>query len=275
MKLFISSDIEGTCGINHWDETEIGKPGYDRFAREMTREVRAACDGALSSGYFQNAETDEIRIKDAHDSARNIIPEELPESEMIRLIRGWVTIPGNMMAGVKGCDAAAMTGYHSGAYSAGNNLSHTSNLHNQVIEVNGRRTSEFDLNAMFAAYYGVPTIFLAGDKALCEEAKELIPALTAVPVNEGWGNATVSLQPAIAQQRIREKMREALEQFRRDPKRCLMTLPEQFHVEIDFKDLEKAERGSWYPGAKRVDDKRISYDSSDYFEVTRFLYFTL
>ena len=158
MKLFISSDIEGTCGINHWDETEIGKPGYDRFAREMTREVRAACDGALSSGYFQNAETDEIRIKDAHDSARNIIPEELPESEMIRLIRGWVTIPGNMMAGVKGCDAAAMTGYHSGAYSAGNNLSHTSNLHNQVIEVNGRRTSEFDLNAMFAAYYGVPTI---------------------------------------------------------------------------------------------------------------------
>ena len=107
------------------------------------------------------------------------------------------------------------------------------------------------------------------------EAKELIPALTVVPVNEGWGNATVSLQPAIAQQRIREKMREALEQFRRDPKRCLMTLPEQFHVEIDFKDLEKAERGSWYPGAKRVDDKRISYDSSDYFEVTRFLYFTL
>ncbi len=78
MKLFISSDIEGTCGINHWDETEIGKPGYDRFTREMTREVRAACDGALSSGCFQNAETDEIRIKDAHDSARNIIPEELP-----------------------------------------------------------------------------------------------------------------------------------------------------------------------------------------------------
>jgi D-aminopeptidase len=31
MKLFVSSDIEGTCGIAHWDETEIGKPGYDRF----------------------------------------------------------------------------------------------------------------------------------------------------------------------------------------------------------------------------------------------------
>ena len=45
MKLFISSDIEGTCGINDWDETEIGKPGYDRFALQMSREVSAACSG--------------------------------------------------------------------------------------------------------------------------------------------------------------------------------------------------------------------------------------
>ena len=25
-RVFISADIEGTCGIAHWDETELGKP---------------------------------------------------------------------------------------------------------------------------------------------------------------------------------------------------------------------------------------------------------
>ena len=24
-RIFISADIEGTCGICHWDETELGK----------------------------------------------------------------------------------------------------------------------------------------------------------------------------------------------------------------------------------------------------------
>ena len=54
MKLFISSDIEGTCGINDWDETEIGKPGYDRFALQMSREVSAACSGAQNGSGDQN-----------------------------------------------------------------------------------------------------------------------------------------------------------------------------------------------------------------------------
>ena len=38
-RIYISADIEGTCGIAHWDETEIGKPGYDAFRQhgvEMT-----------------------------------------------------------------------------------------------------------------------------------------------------------------------------------------------------------------------------------------------
>lgn len=275
MKLFISSDIEGTCGINHWDETEIGKPGYDRFSLEMSREVRAACEGAIDAGAFSDPETDRIFIKDAHDSARNIIPEELPENEAIRLIRGWVNTPCDMMAGVKDCDAAAMTGYHSGAYSDGNNLSHTSNLHNQMVVLNGRRMSEFDLNAMFAAYYGIPTIFLAGDKALCGEAKELIPELTCAPVSEALGNAVISMPPALARKSIREGMQSAVAKFLKNPKACLMTLPEHFHIEIDFKDLEKAQVGMWYPGAKRIDCKRIAFDSDDYYEIERFLYFTL
>ena len=53
-KLFISADIEGTAGIAHWDETEQGKMLYPHFARQMSREVAAACEGALSAGLLQN-----------------------------------------------------------------------------------------------------------------------------------------------------------------------------------------------------------------------------
>ena len=47
-RIFISADIEGTCGIAHWDETEKGHIGYDQFARQMSLEVAAACEGAPS-----------------------------------------------------------------------------------------------------------------------------------------------------------------------------------------------------------------------------------
>ena len=71
-RIFISSDIEGTCGICHWDETLLGKPDYEPFRRQMTAEVRAACEGAFAGG------CDDILVKDAHDSARNLLPAELP-----------------------------------------------------------------------------------------------------------------------------------------------------------------------------------------------------
>ena len=76
-RLFISSDIEGTCGIAHWDETELTKPDSAPFRQQMTREVSAACEGALSAG------CEDILIKDAHDSARNLFPDQLPEFPLL------------------------------------------------------------------------------------------------------------------------------------------------------------------------------------------------
>ena len=91
-KIFLSADIEGTCGVAHWDETEFGKQGYEHFAKQMSREVSAACKGALAGG------AEEIFVKDAHDFARNIDPSMLPEEACI--FRGWGSDPYSMMSGV-------------------------------------------------------------------------------------------------------------------------------------------------------------------------------
>ena len=69
MKVFLSADMEGTCGIVAWPETERSTPmDYAPYQKQMSREVAAACRGALSAG------AEDVLVKDAHDSARNIDP---------------------------------------------------------------------------------------------------------------------------------------------------------------------------------------------------------
>ena len=107
MKLFLSADMEGTCGVVSWPETERATPmDYAPIQKQMTREVAAACRGALSAG------AEEVLVKDAHDSARNIDAAELPEC--IRILRGWTGDPLSMMSGLDRDDYGAVlfTGYH-------------------------------------------------------------------------------------------------------------------------------------------------------------------
>lgn len=266
MKLFISSDIEGTAGICRWSETERGNSDYPYFAEQMTREVSAAVCGARESGRVE-----EILIKDAHDSACNLIPSMLPRG--VKIMRTWPGEPGGMFGGIRnGFDAAAMTGYHSAAYTAGNPLAHTMNTKNQYIRVNGKLASEFMLYSYFAAYYNVPVIFISGDKALCEAAKEFNPGITAAPVSEVYGNASISLHPEDACELIQEKMKEAVSG---DISRCRLALPDSFHVEIEFKEYARANASSHYPGVKKVGSKGIEFTADDYYEVMRALYYVL
>ena len=141
MNVFISSDIEGTCGICDWSEISEGGSGYERFAEQMSREAAAACEGAGPDA--------EIMVRDGHGSARNIIPALLPDNAV--LMRGWEKSPDGMMAGIStGFDACAMVGYHAHAYSTGNPLAHTSEPNIQKLLLNGEYCSEFRYNAYFA-----------------------------------------------------------------------------------------------------------------------------
>lgn len=270
MNVFISADIEGTCGIVHWNETERSTPqDYSPFQKQMTREVAAACAGAISAG------ADHIFVKDAHDSARNIDPAALPECA--RIMRGWTGDPLSMMSGLdQGKYAAAFfTGYHAWASSGGNPLSHTMNLRNEYVLLNGTRMSEFMMNAYTAIYYGVPVAFLTGDKALCDHASALIPGIVTVPVNEGRGGAVVSLHPDVAVEEIRAGAQKALENVKRDPGSCLPILPQWFDMTVRFRDHKIAYSKSFYPRARLEDEKNVCFSSGDWFEMLRFTHFVL
>lgn len=266
MNVYLSADIEGTCGITDWSETQRSAPqDYTYFQEQMTREVAAACEGALAGG------ADSLLVKDAHDSARNINPMALPKG--VRILRGWSGDPLSMVSGLdrEHFDAVLFTGYHAWAACPGNPLSHTMNLQVEYIVLNGIRISEFQLNAYTAGYYGASVPFLSGDKSLCDYAKTMVPSITTVAVNEGLGGAVFSMHPGDAVERIREGVKYAVENY----KYCPITLPDRFETTVRFQEHKTAFTRSFYPGASLVDGKNVSFSADDWYELLRFFHFVL
>ena len=266
MKVFLSADIEGTCGICVWPETERKTPAdYAPFQQQMTREVAAACRGALSAG------AEEVFVKDAHDSARNIDHASLPRQT--RLHREWSGDPLCMMSGLdkEQFDAVFFTGYHAWAGCGGNPLSHTMNTRLNRVTLNGILCSEFLINAFTAGYYRVPVALITGDKALCDFAKAFIPGITAVAVNEGCGGSVASIHPQDAVERIEAAAKEAL----LNAPHCQVPMPESFCMEAEFVKHRMAYARSFYPGATLKDDKTVCYETDDWYEMLRFCHFVL
>lgn len=266
MNVFISADIEGTCGITDWSETERSAMNdYKPFQKQMTREVKAACKGALDAGAA------DILLKDAHDTARNIDVSELPAC--VRTLRGWTGDPLSMMSGLDTGDFGAVlfTGYHAWAACPGNPLSHTMNLRNEQVLINGVRASEFLINAYTAGYYGVPVAFLSGDKDLCAFAKELIPEMVTVPVNQGMGGGVLSIHPDVAVDHIRAGAKEGVHKAAK----CKVPMPDHFDSEVWFREHKTAYSKSFYPGARLEDGKCVCFSTENWYEMLRFYHFVL
>ena len=70
MRVFISSDIEGTAGIVHWEQVLSG-PEYEGGRTLLENEVNAAIDGAADAGATG------FLVNDAHYLMQNLRPERL------------------------------------------------------------------------------------------------------------------------------------------------------------------------------------------------------
>jgi len=263
MKVFISADIEGIAGITHWDEASKAKPEYQEFREEMTREVVAACEGAMAAG------ATEIWIKDAHGSGRNILAADLPACT--RLVRGWSGHPLCMLQELDDSFAAVlMIGYHSRAGSDGNPLAHTLTGNVREILINGDQTSEFRLHANAAALYRVPVVFVSGDEGLCEEIRSTNTSIRTAGVSRGHGPSSISIAPVEARRLIKRGVQESLES---DLSACLLTLADSFVVEVTYREPTSAYSAGFYPAAKQVGPHTIRFETDAYFEIMRLLTF--
>lgn len=263
MKIYISADIEGITGVTHWDETVKDKSDHSDFANQMTLEVRAACQGANKAG------AKEILVKDAHDSARNLTHSMLPKNT--KLIRGWSGSIYSMVQEIDSSfDALIYIGYHSGAFTDGNPLAHTMNTSLEYLKLNGDYANEFLIHSYIASYLNIPVVFLSGDKALCDEVKNVDSNILTVAVKEGFGDSTLNIHPELALDLIKDGVEKSLSG---DLSRYKIELPKSFELEVGYRDHFTALKFSNYPGAERSGTKSIKFKHTDYMEVIRAMKF--
>ncbi|MNI84497.1 D-aminopeptidase [compost metagenome] len=128
----------------------------------------------------------------------------------------------------------------------------------------------FLINAYAAALHNVPVVFVSGDKGLIDEVKQTNGSIKTLSVKEGVGQCTINIHPNKAIKDIKALVKEALVT---DYSLCKITLPKTFNIDLAYERHEKAYRNSFYPGAKLIEPRVISYTTDNYYEVLRLFHF--
>lgn len=259
LKVFISVDMEGVCGLINWDETSHGGPDYGMFRTLMTQETNAAIAGAAAAG------ATEILVRDSHDSGRNILPEML--DPRARLLRDWTYGPLSMMEGIdKTYDAVIFIGYHARANTPDAVLDHTMTTKLLNVSINGKRMPEAGINGLMAGVFDVPVVLISGDQSIARQAKELFGDIETVVVKEAISGAAIMLHPSKAREMIQARTTAALKRLK-EFKPLKFAPP--FTLDVSYVEEAAAQKASWIPGAVRKDEHTVSFKADDLMELMK------
>ena len=258
MKVFLSSDMEGTAGVVDWEQCVGDGPEAAAGRALLLAEVNAAIEGAVAGG------ATEIVVNDSHSTMRNLPADALAGGASY--ISGSHK-PLYMMQGLDGSfDAVLFVSYH-GSMGAPAGLSHTYNPR-AVIEarLGGVVTGEAGINALVAAHYGVPVVLVTGDRCACEETAALIPGVHTAVVKEHVSRvAAHSLHPDRACALIRETAQRAVEGAASASPPPVGSAP----LEISVRTTDIAEAATWVRGVERAGPRELRFTGEDPLAVYR------
>lgn len=252
MKVFLSTDMEGTAGVVDWEQCIGDGPQAVAGRRLLLAEVNAAIEGALAGG------ATEIVVNDSHSAMRNLPPAEL--AGHASYISGSLK-PLYMMQGLDDSfDAVMFVSYH-GSVGAHAGLSHTYNPRAVVeVRLDGTVTGEAGINALVAAHYGVPVVLVTGDRCACEETAALIPTVHQAVVKEHVSRlAAHSLHPDRACALIRERAQSAMKEA------AVAAAPplDPGVLELFVRTTDIAEAASWVRGVDQTGPRQLRIQGPD------------
>ena len=258
MKVFLSTDMEGTAGVVDWEQCVGDGPEAAAGRRLLLAEVNAAIDGALAGG------ATEIVVNDSHSTMRNLPADALAGGASY--ISGSHK-PLYMMQGLDDSfDAVLLVSYH-GSVGAPAGLPHTYNPRAvSEARLGGVVTGEAGINALVAAHYGVPVVLVTGDSCACAETAALIPGIHTAVVKEPVSRlAAHSLHPARACALIREAAQRAVEgaASASPPPVGSATL------EVSVRTTDIAEAASWVRGVTRTGPRDLRFHGENPLAVYR------
>jgi D-amino peptidase len=246
MKVFLSTDMEGTAGVVDWAQCAGEGPEAVAGRRLLLAEVNAAIDGALAGG------ATEIVVNDSHSTMRNLAASELRGDASY--IAGSHK-PLYMMQGLDETFAACLFISYHGSAGAPGGLSHTYNPRAVVeVRLDGAVTGEAGINALVAAHYGVPVVLVTGDRCACEETAAVIPGIHQAVVKEHVSRlAAHSLHPDRARALIRAQAEAAVAgAATAGPPRL-----DPGALEVFVRTADIAEAASWVRGVQRTGPRQV------------------
>jgi len=241
VKLFISSDMEGTAGVVDWSQCLLGEPEYEYYRTLLQGEVNAAIEGAQAAG------ATEFLVNDSHSKMQNLRPDTLAGNA--RYLSGSHK-PMYMMEGLDpSYDAVFFVSYH-GSMSTSSPLSHTYNPRAIAeVSLNGTVVGESGINSLVALAHGVPIVLVTGDDVTAAEAARINPEIhTAVVKTAVSRFAADSMHPAQARDLISTQAQAAVEALA-DARPPTIQLPAT--LAVTFRNADLAEMATWITGVTR------------------------
>jgi D-amino peptidase len=260
MKLFLSTDFEGTSGIVAWEQIIRGNAEFEQGRLLLTDEVNAVIAGAIEAG------ASEFVVNDSHHSMRNLHPQDL--LGRATLITGKHK-PLYMMEGLDhSFDGVCFVSYHGSIGAEHAVLSHTYNPGAiWEVRVNGEVVGESGINALVAAHYGVPIIFISGDAVTIQEAQTVAPEAEKVVVKQSLGRfAAAHIHPTVACEMLHAGASHAVHNLSamRPPQ---FSLP--VTLEITFLVADMAEMATWIRDVERTASRSVKVVSEHLLDLYR------
>jgi len=249
VKVYLSSDMEGTAGVVDWEQCRGPGAEYDYYCGLLQAEVNAAIDGAAAAG------ATEFLVNDSHGAMRNLRPDAL--AGRARYLSGRHK-PMYMMEGLDASyDAVFFVSYHGSMSTQASTLSHTYNPRAVAdVRLNGEITGEAGINALVALGHGVPVALVTGDDETAAETRQFCPGVRSAVVKRSVTRfAADSLHPHDACERIRTAAQQAITALGTIAAPAI-ELPAT--LEVRFVNGDMAEMATWIGGVTRLDAKTVS-----------------
>jgi D-amino peptidase len=260
MKLFLSTDFEGTSGIVAWEQIMRGNAEFEQGRQLLTNEVNAVIAGAIEGG------ATEFVVNDSHSTMRNLHPQDL--LGRATLITGKHK-PLYMMEGLDDSfDGICFVSYHGSIGAEHAVLSHTYNPGAiWEVRINGEIVGESGINALVAAHYGVPVIFVSGDATTAQEAKTIAPDAEKVVVKQSLGRFAAShMHPSAACELLHAGAVSAVRNLS-DMRPPQFSLP--VTLEITFLVADMADMATWIRGVERSSARSVKVTSEHLLDLYR------
>ena len=136
--------------------------------------------------------------------------------------------------------------------------------HESLVWLNGQPVGEIGWNAAICGHYGVPVILISGDQTACAEAVDLLREIETAVVKQASGRmAAECLPPQVARQKIAEAARQAVERLCQGQTPAPLRLDLPVIVTVELVQSQMADRAAIFPGARRLEGKRVEFTAED------------